>query len=114
MKVLIVSCGSYASQGYGCPGEWKCLKALSDKEGEFAGYTEPVQLAGFLECECNGRQLMPNIGYVKKNVDFDAIHFSTCMANAWPKCPYMDVDELAKKAAEKFGVKVVKGTHNYG
>jgi len=114
VKVLIVSCGNYASQGYGCPGEWKCLKAAHDKEGEFAGYEGPVQVAGYLECECNGRQLIPNIGMVKKNNNFDVIHLSTCMVKAWPPCPNRDVDELIQKIEEKFGVKVVKGTHNYG
>lgn len=33
MRVLIVACGSYASQGYGCPGEWKCLTSAAKKEG---------------------------------------------------------------------------------
>lgn len=114
MNVLIVSCGSYANQGYGCPGEWKCLKSAALKEGNFSNYDGEVKVVGFLECECPGRPLIPNIGYVKKNSDFDAVHFSSCMVNAWPACPYIDLDELAKKIEEKFGVKVVKGTHNYG
>lgn len=113
MKVLIVSCDNYASQGYGCPGEWKCFKAANDKEGEFANYDEPVQIVGFLACECNGRQLIPNIGSVKKNTDFDVIHLSSCMARSWPDCPYMDIDELTKLIEERFNVKVVQGTHNY-
>lgn len=113
MNVLIVSCGAYSSQGYGCPGEWKCIKSVSDREGAFAGY-DNVRLVGFLECECPGRQLIPNMAYVKKNADFDVVHLSTCMAKAWPGCPYIDLDELAKKVEEKFGVKLVKGTHNYG
>ncbi|MFA7468447.1 MAG: CGGC domain-containing protein [Desulfotomaculaceae bacterium] len=114
MNVLIVSCGSYASQGYGCPGTWKCMKAAAFNEGKFSEYQEPVKVVGYLECECAGRQLIPNIGCVKANVDFDVIHLSSCMVNAWPGCPYMDINELAKKIEEKFGVKVVKGTHNYG
>ncbi|SHJ71162.1 CGGC domain-containing protein [Desulfofundulus thermosubterraneus] len=112
VNVLIVSCGSYLSQGYGCPGEWKCFKAARDREGNFKDY-DAVNVVGFLACECPGRSLIPNIGCVKKNVDFDVIHLSTCMVNAWPACPYRDVDELAKKITEKFGVKVVKGTHDY-
>lgn len=112
MRVLIVSCGNYASQGYGCPGEWKCFTAAAKKEGEFASY-DSAQVVGFLECECNGRQLIPNIGCVKKNTDFDVIHFSTCMSKPWPACPYMDIDQLAGKIEEAFNVKVVKGTHNY-
>lgn len=113
MNILIVSCGSYTAQGYGCPGEWKCMKAAAEREGNFSNY-DSVKVVGFLECECPGRPLIPNISYVKKNVDFDVVHFSSCMVNAWPGCPYMDLDELAKKIEEKFGVKVVKGTHNYG
>lgn len=113
MNVLIVSCGSYSSQGYGCPGEWKCLTSACKLEGQFAGY-DSARVVGFLECECAGRQLIANIGYVKKNTDIDVIHLSTCMVNAWPGCPHMDIDELAQKIEAKFGVKVVKGTHNYG
>ena len=114
MKALIVSCGAYQANGYGCPGEWKCLTAAAKKEGQFADY-DSVQVVGFLECECPGRQLIANIGCVKKNTEFDVIHLTTCMVNAWPSCPYIsDMDEMVKKIEEKFGVKVVKGTHNYG
>jgi hypothetical protein len=28
-KVAIVGCGSYMDSGYGCPGEWRCLKAAA-------------------------------------------------------------------------------------
>ncbi|MEW6171443.1 MAG: CGGC domain-containing protein [Bacillota bacterium] len=110
--MLVISCGRYASGGYGCPGEWKCLTAASKKEGEFAGYDD-VKVVGFLFCDCPGREIIPNIGCVKKNVDFEAVHFSTCMAKSWPGCPYIDMDELAGKISEKLGVKVIKGTHNY-
>ncbi|MCF8012435.1 MAG: CGGC domain-containing protein [Clostridiales bacterium] len=113
MRVLIVACGAYVSEGYGCPGEWKCLKAAADKEGHFSEYDE-AKVVGFLNCECPGRTLISNIKCVKKNVDFDVVHFSTCTVNAWPGCPYMDIDELAKKIENTFGVKVVKGTHQYG
>lgn len=112
MNVLVVACGSYASQGYGCPGEWKCLTAASKTEGEFKGY-DSAQVVGFLKCGCNGRQLIPNIGSVMNNTDVDVVHLSTCMVKPWPKCPNMDADELASKIEEKFNVKVVKGTHNY-
>jgi predicted metal-binding protein len=113
LNVLVVSCGRYAAGGYGCPGEWKCFTAAVKREGEFAGYDD-VKVVGFLACDCPGRELIANIGCVKKNADFEAVHFSTCMAKAWPPCPYMDMDELGRKITEKHNVKVVKGTHNYG
>jgi hypothetical protein len=34
-KVAIVGCGAYMDSGYGCPGEWRCLKAAALGEGSF-------------------------------------------------------------------------------
>jgi len=34
-KVAVVGCGAYMDSGYGCPGEWRCLKAAALGEGEF-------------------------------------------------------------------------------
>ncbi|MEW6572778.1 MAG: CGGC domain-containing protein [Bacillota bacterium] len=112
MNVLVVSCGRYAAGGYGCPGEWKCFGAAAKREGEFTGYDD-VKVVGFLPCDCPGRELIANIGCVKKNTDVDVVHLSTCMVKAWPACPHMGMDELVQKITEKFDVRVVKGTHNY-
>jgi len=30
-KIAVFGCGAYMDQGYGCPGEWRCLKAVADK-----------------------------------------------------------------------------------
>ncbi len=33
--VAIVGCGAYMDSGYGCAGEWRCLKAAALGEGNF-------------------------------------------------------------------------------
>ena len=32
-NVIIVGCGAYMDSGYGCPGEWRCMKAAGLGEG---------------------------------------------------------------------------------
>ncbi|WP_456432330.1 CGGC domain-containing protein [Thermosulfuriphilus sp.] len=113
-NVLVIGCGSYIETGYGCPGDWKCFLAAAKNEGTFADYNEEVKVVGFLRCRCPGRALVANVGYVKKNADFDAIHLSTCMVNAKPECKNHNMDELCKMLEEKYGVPVIKTTHNYG
>jgi len=34
-KIAIAGCGAYMDSGYGCPGEWQCLKAATLREGRF-------------------------------------------------------------------------------
>jgi predicted metal-binding protein len=43
----------------------------------------------------------------------DVIHFSSCLVNAKPGCPYSDPNDLAKSIEDKTGIKVVMGTHDY-
>jgi len=43
----------------------------------------------------------------------DAVHFSTCLANAKPGCPYGGAEEFAKFIEGKTGIKVISGTHDY-
>ncbi|MDH3964478.1 MAG: CGGC domain-containing protein, partial [Deltaproteobacteria bacterium] len=40
-KVMVVGCGAYMDSGYGCAGEWRCLKAAALGEGKF---DEPSQV----------------------------------------------------------------------
>jgi predicted metal-binding protein len=35
------------------------------------------------------------------------------MANAKPGCPYAGTDEMVELLESKFGIEVVKGTHDY-
>ena len=111
-KVAIVGCGAYMDSGYGCPGEWRCLKAAALGEGNF---DNPSQVISFVKCECPGRTIAPNMGMALKlsEIKPDKIYFSTCLVNARPGCPYTNADELAAILENKTGVVVVQGSHDY-
>ena len=111
-KVMVLGCGAYMESGYGCPGEWRCLKAAALGEGKF---DEPVQVVSLVTCTCPGRSLAPNVGMAIKLSELkpDAIYFSSCLANARPGCPYATAEELAQIVSEKTGVEVRLGTHEY-
>lgn len=111
-KVAVIGCGSYMESGYGCPGEWRCLKAAALGEGKFA---EPVQVVGFIKCECPGRATVPNLGHFMKmsGVKPDAVYLSSCMVGAKPDCPYMPLEEKVAFIKEKTGLPVMLGTHEY-
>ena len=82
-KIAVVGCGAYMDSGYGCPGEWRCLKAAALGEGNF---DKQVQVVGFLRCECPGRTVAANAGMFIKMSELkpDRIYLSTCMAKAKP------------------------------
>ncbi len=111
-KIAVVGCGAYMDSGYGCPGEWRCLKAAALGEGNI---DEPSLVSAFVKCECPGRALVPTVGMAMKMSEIkpDLIYLSTCLVNAKPGCPYSDADEMAKILEEKTGIKVIKGTHDY-
>ncbi|KPA14138.1 metal-binding protein [Candidatus Magnetomorum sp. HK-1] len=111
-KIIVVGCGSYMDSGYGCPGEWRCLKAAALGEGKF---TEKSQIIAFVKCQCPGRSTAPNVGCAIKmsGIDPDEIYISSCMANAKPGCPYASADEMAQIIENKTGKKVKIGTHEY-
>lgn len=111
-KVAIVGCGAYMESGYGCPGEWRCLKAAALGEGNF---DEPSHVIAFVSCECPGRTTVPNLGMAAKlsQLKPDVIHFSTCLAKAQPQCPHFDPQQLADIVESKTGIKVILGTHDY-
>ena len=98
--------------GYGCPGEWRCLKAAALGEGNFE---EPCQVSSFVKCECPGRSIAPNVGMAIKlsEIKPDLIYLSSCLVNGNPGCPYSDADEMAKILESKTGIKVISGTHDY-
>jgi predicted metal-binding protein len=111
-KVVIVGCGAYMDSGYGCPGEWRCLKASAFGEGKF---DEPSQVVSFVKCECPGRTLVPNLGMAMKLSELkpDLIYLSSCLVNPKPTCPYISTEEMAAAIEDKTGIKVVAGTHDY-
>jgi predicted metal-binding protein len=111
-KVAVVGCGAYMDSGYGCPGEWRCLKAAALGEGKF---DEHVQVVSFVKCHCPGRSMAPNIGMAAKlsEIKPDEIYLSSCLVTAKPGCPYASAEEMAKIIEDKFGIEVILGTHNY-
>lgn len=111
-KVVIVGCGAYMDSGYGCPGEWRCLKSAALGEGNIEN---PSSVIAFVKCECPGRSMVPNTGMAMKlsEIKPDVIYLSSCLANAKPGCPYSDVEEKAKMLEDKTGIRVVIGTHDY-
>ena len=111
-KVAIVACGAYIDHGYGCPGVWRCLKAAAMGDGSF---DEPCQVIAFIKCNCPGRPILSNIGMAIKALEIkpDVFHLSSCLVNAKPGCPYMTPQELAQNIENKFGIKVIMGTHDY-
>ncbi|MCD6305459.1 MAG: CGGC domain-containing protein [Deltaproteobacteria bacterium] len=111
-KVAIIGCGAYMDSGYGCPGEWRCLKAAAMGEGKF---TEPSLVTAFVKCECPGRTLIPNLGMAMKlsEIKPDAIYLSSCLVNAKPGCPYGTAEEFAELIKNNTGIDVILGTHDY-
>ena len=93
-KVMVVGCGSYMDSGYGCPGEWRCLKAAGLGASKFE---EPSHVVAFVKCECPGRSVAQNIGMAIKlsEIKPDAIYLSNCLAAAKPDCPYSTAEEKA-------------------
>jgi predicted metal-binding protein len=111
-KVMLVGCGAYMDSGYGCPGEWRCLKAATLGEGAF---DEPVQVMSFVKCHCPGRSLAANVGMAIKLADLqpEAIYLSSCLAKAKPECPYSSAEQFAQIIQGKTGLPVIMGTHEY-
>lgn len=111
-KIAIIGCGAYMDSGYGCPGEWRCLKAAALGEHSF---DKPSQVVAFLKCKCPGRTIVPNLNMAMKLSETrpDVIHLSTCLATANPGCPYGDTEQFASILENKTGLKVILGTHDY-
>ncbi|MGD9369044.1 MAG: CGGC domain-containing protein [Desulfobacteraceae bacterium] len=111
-KVAVVGCGAYMDSGYGCAGEWRCLKAAALGEGTF---NKPAHVVSFVKCECPGRSVAANMGVAMKMSEIkpDKIYMSSCMTNANPGCPYAGADEMAEILKNKTGIEVIQGTHDY-
>lgn len=112
MRVVIIGCGAYMKEGYGCPGEWKCHVAAAMKEAKFADY-DSVELIGFFECNCPGRAVVNNLKGLKKIQEFDVVHLSNCLCGAKLGCPHGNPDALTDALTEA-GFKVVHGCHDFG
>ncbi|MGC8638038.1 MAG: CGGC domain-containing protein [Athalassotoga sp.] len=105
IKIGIIICDRYRT----CAGG-KCFRSLQNREGAFGIYKDKeIELVGYTTCGgCPGG----NIEYVpeemKKN-GATVIHFATGMVVGYPPCPY--INHFKKFIEEKYGMKVVIGTH---
>ena len=105
-KIGIIICDRYRSCGGG-----KCFRSLKNREGAFDIYPrdEEVEVVGYTTCGgCPGG----NIEYAPeemKNNGAEVIHFATGMVVGYPPCPY--IGHFKAFIEEKYGLKVVVGTH---
>jgi len=104
-KIGIIICDRYRS----CAGG-KCFRALRDREGAFEAYEgEEVELVGFTSCGgCPGGNIEYAPEEMKKN-GAEVIHLATGMVVGYPPCPRLEFFE--QMIPEKFGLRVVIGTH---
>ena len=105
IKIGIIICDRYRN----CAGG-KCFKSVQNREGAFSIYkNKEVEVAGFTTCGgCPGGNIEYAPEEMKKN-GVTHIHFATGFIVGYPPCPYMDYFEQFIK--EKYGMKVVFGTH---
>ncbi len=105
VKIGIIICDRYRT----CAGG-KCLRALRERVGAFEVYKgKDVELVGYTTCGgCPGG----NVEYAPQEMvknGVDVIHLATGMVVGYPPCPY--VRYFKEFIEEKYGVKVVIGTH---
>jgi len=105
IKVGIIICDRYHT----CAGG-KCFRSLQNRDGAFAIYeNQAVELAAFTTCGgCPGGNIENAPEEMKKN-GVTHVHFATGFLVGYPPCPYMD--HFEKFITEKYGMKVIFGTH---
>lgn len=116
-KIAIVGCRKIQDQL--CIACEKCLKAIAEKDGEFSGYDDQIELMALGNCgDCPG-VIVPKIQLMNEIADmigrkFDTIHLGTCVVKAkmMGQCP-LDFDKIRSVVKEKFGQDLVVGTHTY-
>jgi predicted metal-binding protein len=115
-RVAILYCKRV--QDHSCIACAKCHKAMREKNGNFADQNE-IDLVGMTDCgDCPGL-VVPRVKLLKEvarnlDRDFDTLYLGTCvkLAMETAACP-IDFDELKPLLENKFGVKVLLGTHTY-
>lgn len=105
VKIGIIICDRYRT----CAGG-KCLRALKNREGAFAQYTNTaVELVGYTTCDgCPGGNVEYTGEEMVKN-GAQVIHLATGMLVGYPPCPYIYI--FKNYLENRYGVKVVLGTH---
>ena len=105
-KIGIIICDRYRMCGGG-----KCLRSLRNHEGAFSIYDkdEELELVGYGTCGgCPGG----NVEYVPEEMiknGAEVIHLATGLLVGYPPCPR--IDYFKKYIEERYGVRVVLGTH---
>jgi predicted metal-binding protein len=104
-KIGIVICDRYRR----CAGG-KCFRAMKNKDGAFSKYRHTeIELVGFTTCDgCPGG----NIEYAGEEMvknGAEIIHLATGMIVGYPPCSH--IDTFKAYLEERYGVRVVVGTH---
>lgn len=105
-RIGIIICDRYKT----CAGG-KCFRSLKDREGAFSIYSkdDDVSIVGYTTCGgCPGGNIEYAPEEMKKN-GAEVIHLATGFLVGYPPCPY--IEHFKKFIPEKFGIKVVVGTH---
>ncbi|MFH2143542.1 MAG: CGGC domain-containing protein [Bacteroidota bacterium] len=105
IKIGIIICDRYRS----CAGG-KCFRAFQKREGAFSQYNNiDAEITAYTSCGgCPGGNIEYTPEEMKKN-GVTHIHFATGFLVGYPPCPYME--HFEKFIAEKYGMKVIIGTH---
>ncbi len=105
IKIGIIICARYNT----CAGG-KCFRAFQKREGAFSMYkNKDAEIAAYTTCGgCPGGNIEYAPEEMKKN-GVTHVHFATGFLVGYPPCPYMEYFE--KFITEKYGLKVVYGTH---
>jgi predicted metal-binding protein len=101
----IIICDRYRR----CAGG-KCFRAMKNRDGAFSIYADTdVELVGYTTCDgCPGGNVEYAVDEMVRN-GAQAIHLATGMIVGYPPCPY--IVSFKSFLEERYGVKVVMGTH---
>ena len=106
IKIGIIICDRYRT----CAGG-KCFRSMKNREGAFSIYSkeDDLELVGYTTCEgCPGGNIEYAPAEMIKN-GAEVIHLATGLVVGYPPCPY--ILNFRDFIQEKYGVKVVFGTH---
>jgi len=103
---------------FSCIACAKCYKAMAERNGEYAQHDD-IELVAMTDCgDCPGLTV-PRMKLLKEitgNLErpIEVLHFGTCIKLAMEtgQCP-IDFDSMKAILENKFGVRVVLGTHSY-
>jgi predicted metal-binding protein len=115
-KIAVLYCKRV--KDHSCIACAKCFKGMAEKNGEYARHDE-IELVAMTDCgDCPGL-VVPRVKLLSEVANgverpIDTVHLGTCVKLAMEtgSCP-IDLDMVEPILENKFGVKVVLGTHSY-